>query len=223
MNQIDKYKKEFIKPELLDQALTHRSWINENPGIRGTNERLEFLGDAVLELVVSDHIYSLLPDKEEGYLTSLRASIVNTKSLAEAALRLELGPLLYLSKGEEFGGGRTNSSLLADTVEAIIGAIYIDQGLEKAKKFIFDNIITPLGDISDKNLKDAKSRLQELVQAQGHSTPKYRVVRETGPDHAKEFVVQVEVDTDIYGEGAGKSKSQAEQVAAENAISTHFK
>lgn len=218
MTNVNDLKSKFKNPALLDQALTHRSWINENPGIRGTNERLEFLGDAVLELVVSDHIYKLLPDKEEGYLTALRASVVNTKSLAEAAIRLNLGESLFLSKGEEQGGGRSNQSLLADTVEAIIGALYLDLGLEDARSFIFEAIIEPIGELTTQSLKDSKSRLQEFVQSKGYPTPKYRVISEDGPDHSKTFVVEVVVGEDSLASGSGRSKSLAEQAAAEAAL-----
>lgn len=218
MTNVNDLKSKFTNPALFDQALTHRSWINENPGIRGTNERLEFLGDAVLELVVSDHIFKLLPDKEEGYLTALRASVVNTKSLAEAAVRLNLGDSLFLSKGEEQGGGRSNQSLLADTVEAIIGALYLDLGLTDARNFIFEAIIEPMGELTTQSLKDAKSRLQEFVQSKGYPTPKYRVVSEDGPDHSKTFVVEVIVGEQSLASGSGRSKSLAEQAAAEAAL-----
>src|SRR3990167_4821655 len=135
-------KKDFKNKELLDLALTHRSWVNEHRGVRESNERLEFLGDAVLEFVVSKELFEKYPDEEEGYLTALRANLVNTVSLAEIAQKLRLGELLYLSKGEEESGGRTNTSLLADTVEAIIGAIFIDRGIEEAEKFIRESLLT---------------------------------------------------------------------------------
>src|SRR6266576_3184980 len=128
--------KNFKNKDLLDLALTHRSWVNEHKGIRNSNERLEFLGDAILEFVVSKELYKDFPDKEEGYLTALRANLVNTISLAGVAEKLDLGSLIFLSKGEEDGGGRKNTSLLADTVEAIIGAMFIDKGIEEAEKFI---------------------------------------------------------------------------------------
>jgi len=201
MTTIPLIKQNFKNTSLFDQALTHRSWINENPGIRGTNERLEFLGDAILEFVVSEELYNRFSDKEEGYLTALRANLVNTINLSFVAKKLDLGPALFLSKGEDEGGGRENTSLLADTVEAIIGAIYLDQGLQSAS--------------------NAKSRLQEKVQAMGFPTPKYKVARESGPDHSKTFLVQVFVDNKILGEGEGKSKSEAEQVAAESALNNN--
>lgn len=208
----------FKDPSLLDLALTHRSWINENPGIRGTNERLEFLGDAILEFIVSWDIYDKFPDKEEGYLTALRANLVNTQNLSVVAKKLQLGPALFLSKGEDEGGGRDNPSLLADTVEAIIGAIYVDRGIEDSIKFVEQNILNELELKASMPLKDPKSRLQEEVQAKGFSTPRYRVTEESGPDHSKTFVVEVQVDNKSVGVGRGKSKSEAEQSAATSAL-----
>jgi ribonuclease-3 len=207
-------RESFKDTNLFDQALTHRSWVNEHKNQRSSNERMEFLGDAILEFIVSKEIYSLYPDKEEGYLTALRANLVNTTALAEISEKLELGPMLYLSKGEEDGGGRTNTSLLADTLEAIIGAIFIDRGILEAEEFIQQNILVTAKDKAAKPLKDYKSRLQELVQSKGFSTPKYQVVEESGPDHDKKFVVEVVVDGKAWGQGEGKSKSIAEQEAA---------
>lgn len=218
MTSIETIKETFKDSSLFEKALTHRSWINENPGIRESNERLEFLGDAILEFVVSSHIYKEFPNEEEGFLTALRANIVNTKSLGTLAIKLNIGEILLLSKGEEQGGGRTNQSLLADTVEAIIGALYIDQGFEASESFIHKNLLSDLSTYLEKPLKDAKSRLQEYVQSKGMVTPKYRVVSETGPDHAKEFVIEVLVSEESFGQGSGKSKSTAEQAAAENAL-----
>ncbi|MBP7119306.1 ribonuclease III [Candidatus Woesebacteria bacterium] len=217
---IQQIKAQFNDEKLFLLALTHRSWINENPGIRESNERLEFLGDAVLELVVSHAIYLQFPDQEEGFLTSIRANIVNTINLAKVARALNLGEDLLLSRGEEQGGGRDNQSLLADTVEAIIGAVYLDQGFDAAKAFIESNILFDIQSHLEKPLKDAKSRLQEFVQANGSNAPKYRVVDEHGPDHAKEFIIEVSVDGNALGKGEGKSKSAAEQDAAEHALET---
>src|SRR5258708_2216467 len=179
---VDNLKAKFKKKELLEQALTHRSWVNENPNKRGTNERLEFLGDAILEFVVTDHLYKKLPDKEEGYLTALRANIVNTINLAKIATKMKLGEAIFLSKGESESGAK-NNSLLADTVEAIIGAIYLDLGLTEATNFIHENLLTDLDEKIKEPLKDAKSRLQEMAQAKGLATPKYKVIKEVGPDH----------------------------------------
>src|SRR3989344_4564800 len=216
--KIDQIENKFKNKELFKQALTHRSWINENPGIRGTNERLEFLGDAILEFIVSERIYADFPSEEEGFLTALRSNIVNTQNLSEYAARINLGKHLFLSKGEEQGGGRDNASLLADTVEAIIGAIYIDRGFEAASEFITKNLLADINIKLEKPLKDAKSRLQEMVQSKGFSTPRYKVVEETGPDHNKIFMIEVLVDSRSIAKGKGKSKSIAEQAAAEAAL-----
>lgn len=218
MKNLDQVKNNFKNKALFDQALTHRSWINENPKRRESNERLEFLGDAVLELVVTEYLYNKLPDKEEGYLTALRANIVNTKNLASLARQLKLGESLFLSKGEVDGGGRDNSSLLADTTEAVIGAIFIDQGLDQAKTFILKNLLANLNKKLAEPLKDPKSTLQEYCQSQKFETPKYQLVKEVGPDNARIFTVAVKVDGNILGEGTGKSKREAEQYAAEVAL-----
>lgn len=218
MASFDDIRKNFKNTDLLDQALTHRSWINENPGVRGTNERLEFLGDAVLEFVVSDVIYNEFRDKEEGFLTSIRANLVNTINLSEVAIRINLGQEIFLSKGEDDGGGRKNTSLLADALEAVIGAIYLDQGLKEAESFIRNNILNDLSEMVLKPLKDSKSKLQEAVQAMGFSTPKYKVIQEFGPDHAKTFVVEVVINDKVWGKGEGKSKNEAEQEAAKQAL-----
>lgn len=208
----------FNNKDLLKQALTHRSWVNENSVNNGTNERLEFLGDAILEFVVSKEIYTRFPKEEEGYLTSLRANLVNTKNLSSVATKLGIGDLLLLSKGEIEGGGRTNQSLLADTVEAIIGALFMDKGLDASEKFIKDNILIDVDAKASSSLKDPKSLLQETVQARGSSAPKYQVVEESGPDHNKEFTVAVVIDGKEAAKGKGKSKSEAEQDAATNAL-----
>ena len=204
---------------LLTQAFTHRSYLNENRAMRMEhNERLEFLGDAILEFVVSEVIYNKFSDQEEGYLTALRAKIVNTVSLAAVAQKMDLGKHIFLSKGEEETGGRTNTSLLADTVESIIGAIFIDGGLLESRKFIENNILDNLDIISREPLKDPKSLLQEEVQSKGYPTPKYIVVKEAGPDHEKTFSFEVEVGGERLGTGTGKSKSEAAQNAAKDAL-----
>lgn len=212
--------KNFKNKDLLDLALTHRSWVNEHKGIRASNERLEFLGDAVLEFVVSKELYLKFPDQEEGYLTALRANLVNTVSLGGIAKKLNLGPLLFLSKGEEDGGGRENTSLLADTVEAIIGAIFIDRGIEEAEEFIKESLLIEIKKRVHEPLKDFKSRLQEYVQSEGLPTPKYVVASQTGPDHDKNFVVKVIVAGKVWGRGEGKSKSLAEQEAAKSGLAS---
>lgn len=221
MTDIKILKNKFKNADLFDLALTHRSWVNEHKGIRSSNERLEFLGDAVLEFIVSKELYSQYPNQEEGYLTALRANIVNTVSLSEIAKKLDLGSILYLSKGEEESGGRTNPSLLADTVEAIIGALYIDNGIENAEEFIKENLLIDLDSRASQPLKDFKSRLQELVQSQSLPTPKYQVVEESGPDHNKKFVIEVTVNGKSWGKGEGKNKSMAEQEAAKDGFESH--
>ncbi|HCR35754.1 MAG: Ribonuclease 3 [Candidatus Woesebacteria bacterium GW2011_GWC2_33_12] len=208
----------FLNNNLLQQALTHKSWVNENPVNNGTNERLEFLGDAILEFIVSKEIYDRFPKEEEGYLTALRANLVNTKNLSRVALNLKIGEMILLSKGEEDGGGRNNPSLLADTVEAIIGALFIDQGINVAEKFVKDNILIDIEEKTKTTLKDPKSLLQEKIQAQGLPAPKYQVAEEDGPDHNKIFTIEVIIDGKEKTKGIGKSKSEAEQDAAMNAL-----
>lgn len=214
----DKIAKYFKNKNLLEQALTHKSWVNEHKKLRESNERLEFLGDAVLEFIVSKELYLKLPDKEEGYLTALRANLVNTVNLAKVANSLNIGKVLFLSKGEEEGGGRENSSIMADTVEAVIGAIYLDGGIKKAEKFIIEYILNDLEQKIKEPLKDPKSRLQEVVQAKGLMAPKYKVVSEKGPDHDKKFVIAVIIDKKSYAKGEGKNKGEAEQEAAKGAL-----
>jgi ribonuclease-3 len=212
---MNKILKIFSNKNLLNQALTHRSWINEHPGIRMSNERLEFLGDAVLEFIVSRELYKRFPNKEEGYLTALRANLVNTKNLAQVAKKLKIGSHIYLSKGEEESGGRKNPSLLADTIEAVIGALYIDSGIATTKIFIKKHLLSDIPNKLQKPLKDAKSRLQEYIQARGFPPPKYKVLGETGPDHSKEFLVEVYIKGKGYAKSTGRNKSQAEQKAAQ--------
>ncbi|KKQ48666.1 MAG: Ribonuclease 3 [Candidatus Woesebacteria bacterium GW2011_GWC1_38_13] len=219
MNTYISLKKSFNDKDLLKMSLTHRSWVNEHKNTRRSNERLEFLGDAILEFVVSDKIYAEFTNKEEGFLTALRARIVNTVNLADLAKELQLGDYIFLSKGEEDSGGRLNQSLLADTVEAVIGAIYLDKGLDICKKFIEKHLLSDLDNISHETLKDPKSLFQEEVQAKGYATPKYHVIKEIGPDHNKIFTIQVSVDGKEYGVGTGKSKNEAAQNAAKDALS----
>lgn len=214
-------KKLFKNETLMNQALTHRSWVNEHKNARQSNERLEFLGDAILEYIVSKELFRLYPDQPEGYLTALRANIVNTESLAGISASLKLGEKLFLSKGEEEGGGRNNPSILADTFEAVIGALYIDGGLEKAEELIQTMLLKHIDKIVSKPLKDPKSLLQELVQAEGCMAPKYEVVHEEGPDHDKIFTIDVLVDGKKAGTGTGKNKSEAAQNAAKNALENY--
>jgi ribonuclease-3 len=211
---------EFLNRGLLATALTHRSALNERVSrAKESNERLEYLGDAVLELVVSDFLYQQMANAGEGKLTALRSSLVKTTTLSEVGRELGLGELLYLSRGEESGGGRENETLLADTLEAVIGALYLDQGLPVAKKFIEEAILVRFQEIVAKKLyKDGKSTLQEIVQSSGLPAPRYEVVREAGPDHDKYFTVEVKVGETVYAQGEGKSKQTAQQQAAVAAL-----
>lgn len=204
----------FNTQEKLKLALTHKSWVNEHPGKGTSNERLEFLGDAILEYIVSKEIYKLFPDKEEGFLTALRANLVNTVNLSQLALKLGVGKSIFLSKGEEDGGGRSNPSILADTIEAIIGGIFLDSGVDKAEEFVKETILSEVEDKIAQPLKDPKSRLQEIVQAKGLPAPRYEVISESGPDHNKQFTIQVVVDGKSLAQGEGKNKSEAAQNAA---------
>jgi len=218
MTDITKLKSLFKDKDLLTLALTHKSWVNEHPGVRGTNERLEFLGDAILEFVVSNSLFEKFPEKEEGYLTALRANLVNTDNLAKVAKKLKVGESLFLSRGEEEGGGRENPSLLGDTVEAIIGALYLDQGIDIVYEFIAQNIIVEIPEKVSGHLKDPKSRLQEYVQGKGLLAPRYKVIEQSGPDHDKKFVIEVSISGKSWGEGIGKSKAIAQQEAAQKAL-----
>lgn len=210
----------FTNQLLLETALTHRSALNERlSSATESNERLEFLGDAVLELIVTEHLYQRCAHEQEGVLTAYRSALVKTTTLAHVAEELGLGARLYLSRGEEATGGRTNPSLLADTVEAVIGAMYLDQGYEAARQFIETHILKLFDDVIQQRLyKDAKSELQELVQSRKWPTPEYQVVSATGPDHDKQFVIEVVVNGQSFARGEGKSKQAAQQQAATAAL-----
>lgn len=213
----------FKDKNLLKQAFTHRSYINENRESKlEHNERLEFLGDAVLELVITDFLYKRFEASNEGEMTSLRAALVNADTCAVVATKLSINDFLLLSRGESRDTGRARMYILANTLEAVIGAIYIDQGYEVAKQFILSHI-APLVDgiITDKKWIDAKSLLQEKIQEEVGVTPSYKTLRESGPDHDKHFVVGVYAGTVLYGEGEGKSKQDAEQSAARAALDTN--
>lgn len=210
----------FQDPKLLHQAFLHRSYLNEVKIDMQSNERLEFLGDSVLSLVISYYLYTLRATDSEGELTNLRAHIVKTKSLSEAAKKLELGKYLKLSKGEEISGGRDNPQLLANTYEALLGSLFLDQGLEAVKKVIGKTLLP----FFEKELKlgppkDAKSSLQELVQQRLKESPHYKILATTGPDHAKQFTVAVFVGGKETGQGRGASKQIAEEEAAKQALS----
>lgn len=204
---------------LLEQAFIHRSYLNEVKAAILSNERLEFLGDSILSLVVSHDLYQQRSQDSEGKLTSLRAYIVKTPSLAEAARRLNLGQYLKLSKGEEMSGGRENPQLLANTYEALLGAIFLDQGLPTTQKVIRQTLL-PLfeSEVKKGPPKDAKSLLQELVQEKLRESPHYRTIQTHGPDHAKQFLVGVFIKGKQLGKGIGSSKQIAEEKAAQQAL-----
>lgn len=215
----DKLKVEFNNIDLLVTAFTHRSYLNEHKKtVSEHNERLEFLGDAVLELVVTEFLYGNYSDPE-GILTNWRSSLVRTESISAAAVRFEFEPLLRLSRGEKRGTDRARAQILANSYEAVIGAIYLDQGYDAAKSFITDSLLGTFQEILDTgSWMDPKSHLQELAQSNESATPVYRVMQEEGPDHDKTFTVGVFVNNHMRGEGKGPSKQAAQQKAAEAAL-----
>ncbi len=201
-------------------AFIHRSYMNEHKdGSIGHNERLEFLGDAVLELVVTEYLYIHYPDHDEGEMTNWRSALVKGNNLANVALELDLGKYLSLSKGEEKSGGREKPYILANTVEALIGAIYLDQGYEKVHGFIHQFITRELESIIKEGLHiDAKSLFQEISQERLSTTPIYKVLEESGPDHEKHFLMGAYLSEELIGEGEGTSKQKAEEEAAKDAL-----
>ncbi|MBQ9157324.1 MAG: ribonuclease III [Eubacterium sp.] len=207
----------FKNKNLLLLALTHSSYANEHKRHKkANNERLEFLGDAVLELTISDYLYKEYPEHDEGKLTKLRSSLVCEYTLAICARDIHLGDYLLLSRGEDLTGGRERDSILSDAFEAVIGAIYLDGGLDQAGAFIRENL---LKDVEDKSLfYDAKTILQEMVQAQDQCKLSYVLTRESGPDHNKEFTVETHIGDKVYASGTGKTKKGAEQIAAYQTI-----
>ncbi|PKN05590.1 MAG: ribonuclease III [Deltaproteobacteria bacterium HGW-Deltaproteobacteria-9] len=208
----------FRDDSLLDTALTHRSYVNENPSeLRRDNERLEFLGDAVLELCISDLLMKNFPDYQEGPLSQLRAAIVNEQPLAEMAKSFRLGDYLLLGKGEEASGGRCKPSLLANTFEALIAAIYLDGGFEEAAALI-RRLFTPLIEEGYRTYRDYKTTVQQISQHAFKETPRYTLIQEYGPDHSKTFEIQLSISDRIQTTGTGKNKKEAEQRAAEQAI-----
>lgn len=209
----------FKDAKLLTTALTHRSFLNEDKTALISNERLEFLGDSVLSLIVSTKLYNQFESYPEGKLTYLRSLLVKTKTLGDLAKTLNLGSYMLISKGEEKGGGRDNSSLLADTFEALLGAIYIDQGLPTVETFLKKHLFPLINEVEeDTTLSDFKSALQEKTQESAKLSPTYKVVSEAGPDHEKIFTVGVFLNTNLLAEGTGKSKQEAEQHAAKLAL-----
>jgi ribonuclease-3 len=210
----------FADKSLLQRALTHRSYLNEHPDFPlEDNERLEFLGDAVLDFVTGGYLYHRLPELREGPLTSLRSVLVRRETLADFAQQLDLGHYLLMGHGEAESGGRERPAILCAAFEALIGALYLDQGLDRVRAFV-DPLIEPVVErtLEEASDKDAKSRLQELAQGRMHRTPRYVTVDERGPDHAKEFTVRAIIGGVAYGEGTGRSKQQAAQAAAEAAL-----
>ena len=211
----------FTNPELLKQALLHRSYLNEHPEIKlEHNERLEFLGDAVLELVVTDYLFHKYPSRDEGELTAFRAALVNAETLSDVASKLGVNQHLLLSKGEQKDNGRARQNILANTFEAIVGALYLDQGYEAAKIFITKHLLSLTDTIVANNLwQDSKSLFQEKAQEIANVTPVYHVISEIGPDHEKIFTVGVYLNNDFVAEGRGLSKQRAEQEAARAGLS----
>ncbi len=212
----------FRDETLLREALTHRSLVNESADLSlADNQRLEFLGDAILDFLVGEWLYARYPDAREGELTGLRAHIVRTEGLASFAREIDLGSYLRLGRGEAAGGGASRSANLCDGFEALVGAIYLDQGLDATRAWVRAFLEQHAAEIDQqRKSKDAKTQLQEYTQGQLHVTPSYRIAREEGPDHAKVFTAQVIVDQDVWGEGPGPSKQAAEQAAAEAALRT---
>lgn len=209
----------FKNKKLFEQAFIHRSYLNETKEKLSSNERLEFLGDSIISFVVSNFLYNKYEKFDEGSLTNMRSLLVNTKSLAQTARELNFGKLLKLSKGEEESKGRENTSLLANCFEAFIGALFLDQGEVQVAKFL-TRVLLPKSEFyySKKALKDAKSLLQEIIQAKRQISPVYKVIKEEGPAHKKFFTVGVFVDDVLLSKGEGKSKQEAEKDAAEHAL-----
>lgn len=218
----DKLGIKFKNKALLQEALTHRSYLNENPDFpNGQNERLEFLGDAVLELIVTEYLFRGYPQEEEGQLTAIRAALVNYLMLARVARELNLEKFILLSRGEAKDFGRAREVILANALEALIGAIYLDEGYEAASRFIKKFILTHLEEVMEQKLyRDPKSTLQEIIQEKLKITPTYRVLEEKGPDHNREFQVGVFFGEELRATGTGPSKQEAEVQAAEEALKT---
>ena len=211
---------QFKNQKILDLIFIHRSHLNEAGGATlESNERLEFLGDSILSFVVSSHIFKQYQDLKEGQLTSIRSVLTNTETLYEISKELGLGSHLNLSRGEEQSGGRTNKTILANTLEALIGGLYVDQGIDGAKTFIEDNIISRAEKIIEaQGLKDPKSKLQEKVQETHKESPAYKVIKEEGPDHSKSYTIGVYMGEKLLAEGTGPSKQDAEKAAARAAL-----
>jgi len=210
----------FKNKDLLKTAFTHRSYLNEHPDEKlPHNERLEFLGDSVLGFIISTYLYNKYPNHPEGDLTNFRSSIVNARILSKVAKDLGLGEFLFLSRGEESTGGRQRQYILANTYEALLGAIHLDQGLTESSRFVDKTLLPNLQEIIKKKLyKDYKSLLQELLQAKFNVTPSYKLISERGPDHSKIFEIGVYMKEKLLAAGSGNSKQTSEQAAAKNAL-----
>jgi ribonuclease-3 len=216
---MDKNLPKFKDEELLKLAFIHRSYLNETKEQIESNERLEFLGDSILSFIVSQYLFRTYPQFNEGILTNLRSLVVNTKSLAKAAKKLNFGQHLLLSRGEEESKGRENESILANTFEAFIGALFLDQGTEAVSEFLHTHLLPQIEEyVKKKVFKDPKSLLQEYVQARKQNSPLYKVLQEQGPAHAKIFTIGVYVEDKMLGEGVGRSKQEAEENAAGQAL-----
>lgn len=210
---------DFINPSLLQRALTHRSYINEHPEAIEDNERLEFLGDAALDFIAATWLYNRYPEMNEGDLTRLRSSLVRTEQLADFGRELKLGEGLRLGRGEEASGGRDRSALLCDAFEAVVGALYLDAGLEEAFRFLEPRLLKAANvALEDESLLDPRSQLQIWAQAELGVTPQYETVDSFGPDHQREFLVEVAVGEEYKGRGHGRSKQEAAQKAAEDLL-----
>ena len=209
----------FKNIKLLENALTHSSYANEIRDPHASNERLEFLGDSVLSVIVADYIYNQFPEKPEGELTKLRASLVCEKSLCSFSKMLGMGEYLRLGKGEDQNGGRQRPSILADAFEAVLAAMYIDGGLDVARRHVMRFILEELNHTEDEVFKDYKTSLQEVIQQNPEEQLTYVLTSESGPDHDKIFEVEVHLNSNVIGKGTGKNKKQAEQAAAKQALS----
>lgn len=210
----------FKNKDILNTALIHRSYINENRGKNlENNERLEFLGDSVLELIISDYIYTKYPTKPEGELTAIRSAIVRTESLADESRKLDVGQYLLMSRGEEDSGGKSKEYLLANMYEALLGAIYLDQGFAECQKYVERTLLKKVDNIVSEGLFiDPKTKVQEILQSRFKITPSYEIISEEGPDHDKYFTMALKVGNKKISEGHGSSKQRAEEDAAQNAI-----
>ncbi len=213
-----KLQYQFKDDSLLKHALTHSSYANEVRSGFDSNERLEFLGDSVLSIIVAEHLFSQFPKVPEGELTRLRASLVCEKALCVYARELELGKYLLLGNGEDKGGGRERDSILADAFEAVLAAIYLDGGMEPARRHVMNFVLRELSQPEDEVFKDYKTALQEIIQRNPEESVSYFLTGEEGPDHDKRFTVEVRLNSNVIGTGTGKNKKKAEQMAAKQAL-----